>query len=104
MKKLFLYKSYFVLLVALLFIAIIIGETIDVYKNPSVYETIYRMSEAEEWKYKNVYNYVISNYIWIVILSIYFIINVIFIMKKNKKIQYLLLFMESIFLILGLSI
>lgn len=100
MDKFFKWKSYILIGLSVILIFLILADTYSISISPEEYAKIYNFSEiSTEWKFKSVINYIISNITFIFFLIIYILLNMFFLIKRNKSIKKTILVIEIVILI-----
>lgn len=93
-------KVILFVLLASFFVFICLDEYYSVKQNSYEYKMIYHFSEdSEYWKYRSIENYQKWNLIMASLTIGYIFLNVVFLIKKNKKLKYTLFFIEISLLI-----
>lgn len=95
MDKIFKWKSYFLIGISTILIIILFADIFSIWSSPEEYEKIYDFSNnAVEWRFKSVFNYIFSDVIGVILLTLYIVLNLIFILKKINFMKYILIIIE----------
>lgn len=97
MKKAYLVKTIILMLLSSVFALVCLGEYNSIEQNLAEYMKVYHFSEDSPiWKYRSISNYKTWNLILFSILSLYLIVNILFLIKRRKYLKYTIIGMDII--------
>lgn len=100
MKKIYIIKCLLSILLGMLVVITSLFDFYTINNNIEEYQIVYHISEySSDWQYKNVSNFKCYNLSIAIIFIIYAIINVILLVTKNKKLLYIILFIDLLLII-----
>jgi uncharacterized protein YacL len=100
MNKIFKWKIHFLVGLSIFLIIIIFTDVFSIWTTPEEYIKVYEFSNnSVEWRYKSIFNYILSDIIVICFLILYIILNLIFLIKNIKFIKSIIVVIEVAVLI-----